>query len=219
MTTMSTLTQNSLDEALQKIWAETSRAILELREEMKTDVRNMEQSIAASVVAATKQKSNQHGSRIDYRRRIHRSSIKWYDRNNEIGNGQIRFFNTNSNFAGQQSKNTCRQPREHSEQKIEISRTISSTTQRRQQSWITKSAGETATPDLNSTINSAFLWEPWTTRVPGGKLMLSSDDQHLVNETNVRQHYRRVKIQLGRKMRKTKNLKHKNHNNTNQATL
>jgi BMFP domain-containing protein YqiC len=54
---MSTLTQNSLDEALQKMREETSRAISELREEMKSDVRNMEQSIAASVVAALQSKN------------------------------------------------------------------------------------------------------------------------------------------------------------------
>jgi hypothetical protein len=58
MTTMSTLTQNSLDEALQKIRTETARSIAELRDEMKTDVKSMEQNIAATVIAAINSKEN-----------------------------------------------------------------------------------------------------------------------------------------------------------------
>jgi hypothetical protein len=51
-TTMSTLTQNSLDAALQQIRKETERSINNLRNEMRTEVKNMEQSIAATVIAA-----------------------------------------------------------------------------------------------------------------------------------------------------------------------
>jgi BMFP domain-containing protein YqiC len=65
MTTMSTLTQNSLDEALQKIRNETARSISELREEMKSDVRNIEQSIAATVIAAIQSKENPINMEVD----------------------------------------------------------------------------------------------------------------------------------------------------------
>jgi hypothetical protein len=51
-TTMSTLTQNSLDAALQQIRKETELSINNLRNEMRTEVKNMEQSIAATVIAA-----------------------------------------------------------------------------------------------------------------------------------------------------------------------
>jgi hypothetical protein len=51
-TTMSTLTQNSLDAALQQIREETERLINNLRTEMRTEVKNMEQSIAVTVIAA-----------------------------------------------------------------------------------------------------------------------------------------------------------------------
>jgi hypothetical protein len=52
ITTMSTLTQNSLDAAIQQLWKETEKSISDLRQEMRTKVKNMEQSIAATVIAA-----------------------------------------------------------------------------------------------------------------------------------------------------------------------
>jgi hypothetical protein len=51
-TTMSTLTQNSLDEAIQQIRSETEKSINNLRQEMRAEVKSMEQNIAASVIAA-----------------------------------------------------------------------------------------------------------------------------------------------------------------------
>jgi hypothetical protein len=51
-TNMSTLTQNSLDAAIQQIRKETEKSINDLRQEMRTEVKNMEQSIAATVIAA-----------------------------------------------------------------------------------------------------------------------------------------------------------------------
>jgi hypothetical protein len=47
-----TLTQNSLDSALQQIRAETEKSINSLRQEMRAEVKNMEQNIAATVIAA-----------------------------------------------------------------------------------------------------------------------------------------------------------------------
>lgn len=53
-TSMSTLTQSSLDEALQKIRIDTENSIRSLREEMKNDVSSMEDRIATSVINALK---------------------------------------------------------------------------------------------------------------------------------------------------------------------
>jgi hypothetical protein len=52
LTSMSTLTQNSLDMAIQQIRSETEKSISNLRQEMRTEVKNMEQNIAASVITA-----------------------------------------------------------------------------------------------------------------------------------------------------------------------
>jgi hypothetical protein len=52
ITTLSTLTQESLNETLQKFRQETERSINELRNEMKNEVQSMEQNIAATVIAA-----------------------------------------------------------------------------------------------------------------------------------------------------------------------
>jgi hypothetical protein len=54
VTTMSTLTQSSLDEAINKIRKETETSIQTLREELKKDVLSMEERIAASVINALK---------------------------------------------------------------------------------------------------------------------------------------------------------------------
>jgi hypothetical protein len=51
-TAVSTLTQNSLDTALQQIRTETEKSINNLRQELRTEVKNMEQNIAATVIAA-----------------------------------------------------------------------------------------------------------------------------------------------------------------------
>jgi hypothetical protein len=51
---MSTLTQDSLEAALQQIRKETEKSISELREEMHNEVKSMEQNIAATVIAAIK---------------------------------------------------------------------------------------------------------------------------------------------------------------------
>jgi hypothetical protein len=53
-TTMSTLTQSSLDEALAKIRDENTRAIELLRAEIKNDVQSMETRIAAAVIQAVR---------------------------------------------------------------------------------------------------------------------------------------------------------------------
>jgi hypothetical protein len=51
-TTMSTLTQDSLDATLKALRLETEKSINELRSEMKQEVKNMEHNIAATVIAA-----------------------------------------------------------------------------------------------------------------------------------------------------------------------
>jgi hypothetical protein len=51
-TSMSTLTQTSLDEAITKIRAETEQSITALRKELKTEFQSMEQKIANAVIAA-----------------------------------------------------------------------------------------------------------------------------------------------------------------------
>jgi hypothetical protein len=52
MTTMSTLTQTSLEEAMAKIRSETENSINRLRQELKNEVKSMEDKIASAVVAA-----------------------------------------------------------------------------------------------------------------------------------------------------------------------
>jgi hypothetical protein len=51
-TTMSTLTQGTLDEAMEKLRAETTRSITKLREDMQKDIQHMEEKIALAVINA-----------------------------------------------------------------------------------------------------------------------------------------------------------------------
>jgi hypothetical protein len=51
-TSLSTLTQNSLDEAMEKIRKETEKSINTLRQELQTQVLNMEDNIATAVINA-----------------------------------------------------------------------------------------------------------------------------------------------------------------------
>lgn len=51
-TTMSMLTQDSLDATLQAFRLETEKSMKELRSKMKQEVKNMENNIAATVIAA-----------------------------------------------------------------------------------------------------------------------------------------------------------------------
>jgi hypothetical protein len=51
-TSMSTLTQSSLEEAMAQIRAETEKSINELRQEFTKEVQSMDQKIAAAVIAA-----------------------------------------------------------------------------------------------------------------------------------------------------------------------
>jgi outer membrane murein-binding lipoprotein Lpp len=51
-TSLSTLTQTSLDEAMSKMRVETERTIQALRNELKTDVKSMEEKIAKAVITA-----------------------------------------------------------------------------------------------------------------------------------------------------------------------
>jgi hypothetical protein len=51
-TTMSTLTQSTLDEAMEKLRAETTKSITKLREDMQKDIQHMEDKIALAVINA-----------------------------------------------------------------------------------------------------------------------------------------------------------------------
>jgi hypothetical protein len=53
-TTMSTLTQSTLDEAMEKIRTETTKSIEKLRSEMQKEIQNMEGNIASAVINALK---------------------------------------------------------------------------------------------------------------------------------------------------------------------
>jgi hypothetical protein len=55
MTTMSTLTQSSLNDAINNLRKETKRSINSLREELKMEVKSMENNIAIAVITAMKQ--------------------------------------------------------------------------------------------------------------------------------------------------------------------
>jgi hypothetical protein len=54
-TTMSTLTQSSLNEAINNLRKETENSINDLRKELKSEVKNMESSIATAVITAIKE--------------------------------------------------------------------------------------------------------------------------------------------------------------------
>jgi hypothetical protein len=53
-TSMSTLTQSTLDEAMEKIRNETTKSIEKLRTDMQQEIQNMEGNIAAAVINALK---------------------------------------------------------------------------------------------------------------------------------------------------------------------
>jgi hypothetical protein len=66
-TTMSTLTQDSLDATLQAFRIETEKSLNELRSEMKQEVKNMEQNIATTVIAAIQNNSQPMNMEIEPR--------------------------------------------------------------------------------------------------------------------------------------------------------
>jgi hypothetical protein len=59
-TSMSTLTQCTLDDAISKLRDENARAIENLRTEIRNDVQSMETRIAAAVIQAVKTTQNEH---------------------------------------------------------------------------------------------------------------------------------------------------------------
>jgi hypothetical protein len=57
-TTMSTLTQNSINDAVANLRKETEQSINSLRDELKMEMKSMETSIATAVVAALRNNPN-----------------------------------------------------------------------------------------------------------------------------------------------------------------